>query len=233
MSESKKIQMRDMFNTIAGNYDQLNKLITFGMDKKWRNNVLDIVKKHQPKNILDIATGTGDMVIRYANEIKAQRIVGVDISEGMLKVAEEKIESLPNGNLIELKVSEAEALPYEDAAFDVVSITYGIRNFEDLMQGLKETRRVLNKNGICVILETSVPTKFPFKQGYHLYTKRVMPIWGKILSKDKTAYNYLSSSALEFPYGEKMKAILVQAGFKSVQILPQANGISTIYVAHK
>jgi len=230
--ESKKKQVKTMFDNIAGNYDRMNKLITFGMDIKWRKNVYKLVNKNHPTSILDIATGTGDMLLLYA-KTDASKIVGADISDGMLSVANQKIKKHSLENRISLELCDAEHLSFEDTTFDAVSVTYGIRNFEDLEKGLKEILRVLNDNGTCVILETSVPDRFPFKQGYHFYTKRIMPIWGKLFSKDKKAYSYLSDSALDFPYGKKLQVILERVGFKEVEIMPQAQGISTIYTARK
>jgi len=229
---SKKAQVTEMFDNISGNYDRLNALITFGMDRSWRRNVLKEIQNKKPETILDIATGTGDMLMLYA-KTSASKIVGADISEGMLSVAQEKINKRSLEERVALSLCDAENLPFEKDSFDAVSITYGIRNFEDLKLGMSEVLRVLKEGGNCVILETSVPTKFPFKQGYHMYTKWIMPIWGKLLSKDKKAYSYLSNSALEFPYGEALKKILVEVGFSDVKIIPQAQGISTIYVAQK
>lgn len=230
--ESKKKQVKTMFDNIAGNYDRMNKLITFGMDIKWRKNVFNLIKENAPSSILDIATGTGDMLLLFA-KTNASKIVGADISDGMLAVADKKIKKHDLEERVSLELCDAEHLNFEDNSFDAVTVTYGIRNFEDLEKGLSEILRVLNDKGQCVILETSVPEHFPFKQGYHFYTKRVMPIWGKLFSKDKKAYSYLSDSALDFPYGKKMQIILERVGFKDVEIIPQAQGISTIYVAKK
>ena len=231
-SSAKKVQVTQMFDKIAGNYDNMNKLITFGMDRKWRDNVLNIVKDHNPKNILDIATGTGDMLMLYARS-SAEEIVGMDISDGMLSVAREKIKKHHKDRNISVVLGDAENLSFGDKSFDSVSITYGIRNFEDLKRGLGEILRVLNAGGQCVILETSVPDGFIMRQGYLFYTKWIMPIWGKLFSKDKKAYSYLSDSAINFPYGEALKKILFDVGFESVKIIPQAGGISTIYEAYK
>ena len=229
---SKKAQVTTMFDNIAGNYDKLNMLITFGMDRKWRRNVLNMVKNHKPKNILDIATGTGDMLMLYP-KTSAEEIVGVDISDGMLEVAREKISSASLGHKISVSLADAENLTFSDHTFDVVSITYGIRNFEDLNKGLSEILRVLNKGGQCVILETSVPSNFLWRQGYLIYTKWIMPIWGKLFSKDKKAYAYLSDSAINFPYGDALLKILSEVGFTQTKAIPQAGGISTIYQAYK
>lgn len=231
-SEGKKKQVTEMFDNVSGNYDVLNKVISMGMDVAWKNNVLKMVQGHNPENILDIATGTGDMAILYA-QTKANSIVGLDISSGMLEKAKLKIENSELKERIGFQLGDAENLPFEENSFDVVTVSYGIRNFEDLEKGLGEILRVLNPDGALVILETSVPEKFPLRQGYLFYTKYVLPLIGKIFSKDKRAYSYLSESAIAFPYGERLKLILEKVGFNQVQVLPQAGGISTIYEGKK
>ena len=228
----KKAQVKEMFDNISGSYDKINRLITFGMDIKWRNNVLNIVASENPVNILDIATGTGDMAILFS-KTTAKKIVAIDISEEMLSVAKEKISNLNLKELIDIKQGDAENLIFDDNSFDVVTVSYGIRNFANLKKGLSEIRRVLKPSGVLVILETSVPLHFPFKQGYLIYTTKIMPFWGKILSKDQRAYSYLSDSALNFPYGEKLKDILDETGYGDIKIIPQSKGFSTIYTANK
>ena len=230
--DDKKIQVQNMFNKVSSNYDKLNRLITFGMDIKWRKNVMNIIASQNPINILDVATGTGDMPILYT-KTKAKKIIGIDISDGMLNVARAKVDNLNLNNTIELKQGDAENLLYDNGLFDVVSVTYGIRNFENLNKGLSEILRVLKSKGMLVILETSIPVKFPYKQSYLFYTKRVMPLWGRLFSKDKKAYSYLSTSAINFPYGQELKTILEQIGFNEVKVIPQTKGFSTIYVASK
>ncbi len=232
-NESKKKQVKEMFDNVSVSYDKLNRLITFGMDLRWRKNLAKIIKAHNPNNILDIATGTGDLVLLFAEASSAKEIIGIDISEGMLKVGEEKIKKEKLTDMITLQKGDAEALEFEDNTFDAVSVAYGIRNFEDLEKGLSEILRVLKPGGIFVVLETSVPEKFPFKQGYMLYTKWIMPIWGKLVAKDKEAYHYLSHSAINFPYGEKMRNILEKIGFSNTEVLPQSQGISSIYIGLK
>lgn len=228
----KKEQVTEMFDNISGNYDFLNRVITFGMDVGWRKNVFKIIKAHTHNHILDIATGTGDMAIMYA-KTNADKIVGLDISAGMLEVAKEKIINTPLDNRIDFTLGDAEHLPFDDKKFDVVSVTYGIRNFEDLKKGLKEILRVLKDNGLLVILETSVPKSKILRFGYSIHTKVFLPLIGKLFSKDKRAYSYLSESAHTFPYGEKLKAIFEEVGYKNIEIRPQAGGISTIYKAFK
>lgn len=230
--EDKKAQVKTMFDNISGNYDFLNRVFTFGMDIRWRKNVKKILSDRSPELVLDVATGTGDMPILYS-KIDTQKIIGIDISTGMLSVAEEKIQKLNLSNLIEFQEGDAEDLAFDDDAFDAVSVTYGIRNFGDLNKGLSEILRVLKSKGMLVILETSVPSNFILRQGYLFYTKYVLPMWGGLFSKDKRAYSYLGESALHFPYGEKLKTILSEVGYSKVKVVPQTFGLSTIYIAEK
>lgn len=228
----KKSQVTEMFDNISGHYDRMNRLITFGMDVGWRKKVLKIVADSQPDSILDIATGTGDMPI-LMKSTQAERIIGIDISSGMLEVAKQKIKDQKLENLISFELGDAENLPYDDGSFDAATVSYGIRNFQDLKKGLSEILRVLSTDGTLVILETSVPQSFPMKQGYWIHTKVVLPLVGRLFSSDKRAYSYLGDSAHVFPYGERLKKILVEVGYANVEVMPQAGGISTIYKAEK
>ncbi|MBA5792271.1 bifunctional demethylmenaquinone methyltransferase/2-methoxy-6-polyprenyl-1,4-benzoquinol methylase UbiE [Flavobacterium sp. xlx-214] len=228
----KKQQVEQMFDTISGNYDSLNRMISLGTDQGWRRNVLKMVSDTNPESILDIATGTGDLAILLSKS-NAKRIVGLDLSAGMLEVGKEKVKALGLQNKIEMIQGDSENLPFQDNTFDAITVAFGVRNFETLEKGLSEILRVLKPNGIFVILETSVPTKFPFKQGYNFYMKTFMPLMGKMFSKDQKAYKYLSESAKNFPYGEKLNGILQKVGFKNVKHNPQTMGVATIYSASK
>ena len=228
----KKAQVTQMFDTISKNYDGLNRVISFGIDIKWRKKVVNLVKEAKPKTILDIATGTGDLAINLVGT-GAKRIVGLDISPGMLAVGKDKVAERKLQETIEMVIGDSENLPFEDKSFDAVTVAFGVRNFENLEKGLVEINRVLKPNGTFVVLETSVPTKFPFKQGYFFYSKYVLPTIGKIFSKDKIAYNYLSESAAAFPFGEEFNNILRKTGFIDVENKPQTFGVATIYVASK
>jgi len=232
-SEGKKKQVEQMFDTISENYDGLNRVISLGSDIKWRKKVIAMVAEKNPKSILDIATGTGDLAIQFAEKTTAEKIVGLDLSEGMLSVARKKVLEKKILGKIEFVQGDSEALPFDDNAFDAITVSFGIRNFENLEKGLSEIFRVLKKGGIFVVLETSVPEKFPFKQGYFFYSKNILPLVGKVFSKDKVAYNYLSESASLFPYGEKLNNILQKIGFKEVKNKPQTFGVATIYNATK
>jgi demethylmenaquinone methyltransferase / 2-methoxy-6-polyprenyl-1,4-benzoquinol methylase len=231
-SLSKKEQITKMFDNISEEYDGLNRVISFGIDIKWRKKVVKLVANQKPKSVLDIATGTGDLAINLT-QTAAHKIIGLDISEGMLDVGRKKINAKKLNNTIEMIVGDSENLPFDDNSFDAITVAFGVRNFEHLDVGLKEILRVLKPNGIFVVLETSVPTKFPFRQGYFLYTKILLPVIGKLFSRDKKAYSYLSSSAAKFPYGEAFNNILKKTGFISTKALPQTFGVATIYTASK
>ena len=228
----KKEQVAKMFDTISGNYDGLNRVISFGIDVKWRKKVLKIVEKANPKIILDIATGTGDLAI-LMTETNAEKIIGLDISAGMLEVGKNKIKQKNLSDKIEMVLGDSENMPYENNSFDAITVAFGIRNFENLEKGLAEIFRVLKPKGVFVILETSVPEKFPYKQGYKFYSQNILPLIGKLFSKDNSAYQYLSESASVFPYGEVLNNILRKTGFIEVKAMPQTFGVATIYSASK
>ncbi|PBJ13196.1 bifunctional demethylmenaquinone methyltransferase/2-methoxy-6-polyprenyl-1,4-benzoquinol methylase UbiE [Flavobacterium sp. ACN6] len=231
-SLGKKEQVTQMFDTISGNYDNLNRVISFGIDVKWRKKVLKIVSDKKPKVILDIATGTGDLAI-LLSQTNAEKIIGLDISAGMLEVGKKKVQEKNLSNTIELVLGDSENMPFEDNYFDAITVGFGVRNFENLEKGFAEILRVLKPNGVFVILETSVPDKFPYKQGYTFYSKNILPLIGKLFSKDNDAYGYLSESAAAFPYGEALNNILRKTGFIDVVAMPQTFGVATIYSASK
>ncbi len=229
---SKKEQVETMFNAIASEYDNLNRVISFGIDVKWRKKIVQIIAEKQPQFILDIATGTGDLAI-LLSQTNAEKIIGLDISAGMLEVGKQKIAAKNLSQTIEMVIGDSEKMPFQDNTFDAITVAFGVRNFENLEKGLTEILRVLKPNGTFVILETSIPTKFPFKQGYTFYSKKILPLIGKLFSKDKVAYQYLSDSASIFPYGEALNNILRKIGFINVEHLPQTFGVATIYLASK
>lgn len=231
-SLGKKEQVKQMFDKVSTNYDFLNRLLTFGIDVSWRKKVVKIVKDHKANQILDIATGTGDLAILLA-KINAERVVGLDISDGMLEVAKKKIEQLQLNDKVEMVLGDSEELPFENASFDAITVGFGVRNFESLEKGLLEIYRVLKPNGTFVVLETSQPSAFPIKQAYKFYSKYVIPTVGKIFSKDKKAYDYLPESAAVFPYGDAFNNILLKTGFNTSTVYPQTFGIATIYQAIK
>ncbi len=229
---SRKEQVTEMFDNISGNYDFMNRIMTFGIDVKWRKKVVEMVKETRPEKILDIATGTGDFAIMLA-EIKPEKIVGLDISKGMLEVGKQKVKQKGLENLIEMVLGDSENLPFEDNSFDAVTVGFGVRNFENLDKGLQEIYRVLKPGGIFVVLETSQPEKFPFKQLYNFHSKHIIPLLGKLFSKDQKAYEYLPESAEAFPYGEAFNNILKKNEFISVKNIPLLFGAASIYSAYK
>ncbi|MGY0425230.1 MAG: bifunctional demethylmenaquinone methyltransferase/2-methoxy-6-polyprenyl-1,4-benzoquinol methylase UbiE [Polaribacter sp.] len=228
----KKEQVAQMFDTISGNYDDLNRVISLGIDVKWRKKVVEIIGKNKPKQILDIATGTGDLALMMAS-LQPDRIVGLDISVGMLEVGKQKIAKANLSKKIEMMLGDSEEMPFENNTFDAITVSFGVRNFANLEKGIQEIARVLKPTGVLVILETSNPTKFPFKQGYKLYTNLFLPVVGKLFSKDKVAYSYLSETANSFPFGEAFNNILQKNGFTNTEHTPVTFGVATIYTARK
>ena len=229
---SKKNQVEKMFDSISFEYDLLNGIMTFNSHKRWKKNILDIAKKLKPKNALDIATGTADIAINLGS-ISNCKVVGVDISEQMLSVGREKIIKKNLDETVSLETGDAENLNFKDDYFDLVTIGFGVRNFQDLEKGLKESYRVLNDTGTLVILETSVPENRIMKFFYSLFTRTYIPIMASIFSKDKSAYNYLLNSAEAFPSGTRFSNILKSVGFENVIVKPKLFGSSTIYIATK
>ena len=228
----KKEQVTQMFDTIANEYDGLNRVISLGIDTKWRKRLVKLVKEKQPEKILDIATGTGDLAIALA-ETGAEQIIGLDISKGMLEVGQKKIVAKNLDKTIQMVLGDGEHLPFDNNYFDAITIAFGVRNFEDLEQGLKEILRVLKPGGILAVLETSVPTKTPIKQGYFLYTRYIVPLIGRLFSRDRNAYAYLSESAAAFPHGKAFNNILGKIGFIGMENKPQSLGVASIYIASK
>lgn len=228
----KKQQVAQMFDNISGNYDGLNRVISLGIDVSWRKKVVKMVGKNNPKQILDIATGTGDLALMMAT-LNPEKIIGLDISPGMLEVGKQKIHTAKLDDTIEMIVGDSENMPFHDNTFDAITVSFGVRNFENLDKGLTEINRVLKPGGKFVVLETSNPTKFPFKQGYKLYTSLFLPIVGKLFSKDKVAYTYLSESANSFPFGDAFNNILQKNGFKNTTCTPVTFGVASIYSSTK
>jgi len=230
--QSKKGQVEEMFNNISYRYDLLNHLLSANVDKIWRRKAVKMIVPFKPQRILDIATGTGDFAIA-ASQIEGVKVTGIDISEGMLNVGRKKVKKKGLSNCIELLKADSEDLPFEDNMFDAAIVGFGVRNFENLKKGLSEILRVLKPGGVFFVLEFSKPDKTPFKQFYHFYFTRILPLVGRIVSKDSTAYTYLPESVNEFPDGERFLTILADVGFQGNRCFPQTFGIATIYEAHK
>ncbi|WMN11892.1 bifunctional demethylmenaquinone methyltransferase/2-methoxy-6-polyprenyl-1,4-benzoquinol methylase UbiE [Marivirga salinae] len=228
----KKQQVADMFNNISHKYDFLNHLLSLGIDIRWRKKAIKLLKEIQPKQILDIATGTGDFAIE-ALKLNPDHVTGVDISEGMLNVGREKLKKRKLDDKISLTLGDSENLPFEDNKFDAIIVAFGVRNFENLEKGLAEMFRVLRPGGKVVVLEFSKPKSFPFKQLFNFYFKNILPTLGKTISKDNAAYTYLPESVRSFPDGKDFTSILDKLGFKDTVCKPLTLGISSIYTGIK
>lgn len=229
---AKKQQVARMFDSISRRYDFLNHFLSLGIDIAWRRRAIRILKDKHPKQILDVATGTGDFAIE-ALSLRPDRVIGVDISEGMLEVGRKKVRDRKLEGLIELRSGDSEKLPFEDNFFDAVIVAFGVRNFENLSAGLREMLRVLRPGGTVVILEFSKPTKFPMKQLYNLYFTAILPRIGRWISRDDSAYRYLPESVQAFPYGSDFLRELSATGYKNPQCDPLTFGISSLYWASK
>lgn len=229
---SKKEQVAEMFDNISPKYDLLNHLLSAGIDIYWRKRAIRLLKKEQPKIILDIATGTGDFAIE-ALSLNPEKIIGVDISEGMLAFGREKIAKLKKDNIITLQSGDSESLTFSNNYFDAIIVSFGVRNFQNLLAGLTEMNRVLKPSGTCVVVEFSKPRSFPFKQFYNFYFKYILPLIGKTVSKDSSAYTYLPESVQAFPDGEAFLDIFKKAGFINTKCIPLTFGICSIYVGQK
>lgn len=229
---SKKEQVSEMFDNVSHNYDFLNRMMTLGIDMKWRKKVVQIVKEKNPETILDIATGTGDFAIMLS-KLNPKKIVGLDLSKGMLEIGIEKVKNKKLDNLIEMVLGDSENLPFEDNSFDAITVGFGVRNFEDLDKGLQEIHRVLKPSGIFVVLETSQPDNYVIKKIFNFYSKYIIPTIGKLFSKDKKAYTYLPESAAAFPYGIMFNNILEKNGFNNATNKPLTFGAASIYTATK
>ena len=229
----KKEQVADMFNNISKKYDLLNRLMTMRIDVIWRKKAIKLLQAIQPQLILDVATGTGDFAIESIQILKPKKIVGVDISKGMLEVAKEKIIKKGLQDVFEVELGDSENLQFEDNSFDAVTVAFGVRNFENLEKGLAEIHRVLKPGGKAIILELSNPTVFPIKQFYNFYFHKMVPAFGKIISKDSSAYSYLPESVAKFPDGLRFAKITDKVGFTETKVMPQTFGFCTIYEASK
>jgi demethylmenaquinone methyltransferase / 2-methoxy-6-polyprenyl-1,4-benzoquinol methylase len=230
--KTKKQEVAEMFDNIAPKYDFLNHLLSMGIDIGWRRKAIKILKAQKPKSILDVATGTADFAIE-ALDANPDEVIGVDISKDMLAVGRTKISKKGLENKVRLDYGDAENLPYETEKFDAITVAFGVRNFENLEAGLKEMNRVLKKGKTLFVIEFSKPEHFPIKQLYFFYFKAILPLIGKLVSKDARAYTYLPESVEAFPYGNEFAGILKNCGFSKVEIKPLTFGIASLYVAEK
>lgn len=226
--QSKKEEVATMFNNISAKYDFLNHFLSLGIDKLWRKKAIKMLGEVKPKRILDIATGTGDFAIESL-KLNPEEVIGIDISAGMLDKGREKMVKRKIDHIITMKLGDSEDLPFEDNYFDGLTVGFGVRNFEHLENGLSEMLRVVRPGGKLIILEFSKPKKFPIKQGFNFYSKNIIPILGKTISKDAKAYTYLPESVAAFPEGRDFETILEKLGYKEVKSTLVSGGIATIY----
>lgn len=225
--------VEEMFDNIAPTYDTLNHRLSWDIDKGWRKKAIRQLLPFQPKAILDIATGTGDFAILSAKELRPQKMIGIDISEGMMKIGQKKVEAEGLQHIVSFKKDDCTHLSFADNSFDAVTAAFGIRNFQNLDQGLSEMYRVLKPNGHLSIVELTTPVSFPMKQLFKLYSHTILPVYGKLISKDTSAYSYLTKTIEAFPQGEVMLDILRKAGFKNASFKRLTFGICTMYFATK
>ncbi|MEO5941862.1 MAG: bifunctional demethylmenaquinone methyltransferase/2-methoxy-6-polyprenyl-1,4-benzoquinol methylase UbiE [Ferruginibacter sp.] len=230
---AKKQQVAEMFDDIAYRYDFLNRFLSAGIDIRWRKKALGYLKQLQPKILLDVATGTADVAIMASALLKPDKIIGIDISEGMLKIGRQKIKKNGLENTIELLNGDSETINFENASFDAVTVAFGVRNFQDLEKGLSEIYRVLKPGGKLVVLEFSQPSSPVVKSFYNIYMKVVAPGMGKLFSKNKCAYEYLDESIKKFPEGKKFVQILDSVGYKNTENKKLSLGICSIYCGEK
>lgn len=230
---SKKEQVSKMFDGIAPYYDFLNRLLSLGIDVYWRKRAIRLLKEDAPKMVLDVATGTADVALETARQLRPEKIIGIDIANEMLEIGRTKIDKRGLGTVIELQQGDSENLPFSDNTFDAITVAFGVRNFEHLEKGLEEMHRVLKPGGKLVVLEFSRPRVFPFKQLYNFYFRNILPTVGRLTSKDPRAYSYLYESVQAFPDREQFTDILSKIGFKSNQCIPLTLGVCAIYSGGK
>ncbi len=226
-------QVEEMFDSIAPAYDFMNRAMTLGIDKLWRAKAVKMIRRRQPADILDVATGTGDLAIKLAREIPGVRVTGVDLSEQMLAIGRDKVRLAGLSDRISLSKADCLALPMADASFDAVTVAYGVRNFEHLAQGYREMARVLRPGGMLCVVELSVPQSRLVRPFYELYTRRIIPVIGRMVSSDRSAYTYLPASIAAMPQGERMLAIMEEAGLVRPALRPLTLGVCTIYTAFR
>lgn len=222
-----------MFDTIAPSYDSLNRMMTFGLDKRWRRIAMKCLTKYHPELILDVATGTGDLPLLMEKMLSPKKITGIDLSEGMLNIARKKINEHNLNHTIEFFREDCLSLSFPDNSFDAITVAFGVRNFERLEQGYSEMYRVLKPGGALVVIELSTPGHSPFKQLYRLYAFHIIPWMGKLFTKDNRAYTYLPLSIAAAPQGEEMLKIFRKVGFSKTFCRKLTFGVCTIYIGEK
>ena len=229
----KAAQVELMFDNIAPTYDKLNHRLSWDIDRGWRKKAIQRLAPYKPKTMLDIATGTGDFAILAAQMLHPESLIGADISEGMMEIGRQKVKQLGLDGIVKFEKEDCLHLSYVDNTFDAVTAAFGIRNFADLDQGLREMWRVLKPDGKLSIVELTTPVSFPMKQLFRIYSHSVLPVYGRLISRDTSAYTYLTKTIEAFPQGERMEEILRQAGFREASFKRLTFGICTMYFATK
>ena len=229
----KASQVEQMFDNIAPTYDKLNHRLSWDIDKGWRRKAIRQLVPHEPKTLLDIATGTGDFAILAAKMLKPEKLIGADISEGMMEIGRQKVKAEGLDNIVSFAKEDCLKLSYPENSFDAVTAAFGIRNFASLDKGLQEMYRVLKPGGHLSIVELTTPVSFPMRQLFHIYSHSVLPVYGRLISKDTSAYSYLTKTIEAFPQGERMTDILHEAGFSKASFKRLTFGICTMYMATK
>ncbi|MBP3670862.1 MAG: bifunctional demethylmenaquinone methyltransferase/2-methoxy-6-polyprenyl-1,4-benzoquinol methylase UbiE [Bacteroidaceae bacterium] len=226
-------QVREMFNSIAPAYDVMNRMMTMGIDTIWRRKAVDMLRNYNPRRILDVATGTGDLAFLIDQRLKPDTLLGIDLSEGMLSVAREKAAERGVADRVSFAIEDCLSLSLPDNSYDAITVAYGVRNFENLKQGFAEMYRVLSPGGVLCVIELSTPEHFPFRQLYKFYTYTIIPLVGRIISRDKQAYSYLPRSVAAVAQGEEMLDIFRSVGFKNCRLRRLTFGACTIYMGEK
>ncbi|MDR0843710.1 MAG: bifunctional demethylmenaquinone methyltransferase/2-methoxy-6-polyprenyl-1,4-benzoquinol methylase UbiE [Tannerella sp.] len=232
-TEKKGLQIKRMFDTIAGRYDRMNHVLSLGFDRSWRRKTVHFLRPYHPKTILDVASGTGDLALLMCRQLQPEKVIGADLSEGMMAIGAAKAAEAGFGNMVSFEYQDCMSLSYSDASFDAVTAAFGVRNFAHIEQGLAEMYRVLKQEGHIAILELSTPDYFPMKQLYHLYSKLIVSFLGGLFGLEKAAYNYLPASIEGMPQGARMKELLSMQGFIETRIKRFTLGVCTLYTAKK
>ncbi len=227
--EEKSTQIRSMFDVISGRYDRMNRILSLGFDKQWRKKSIYSLKPYSPKSILDIASGTGDMAILMQQQLNPEKITATDLSEKMMEVGRDKVKKAGLTDLIRFEYQDCMSLTYPEASFDAVTVAFGVRNFNNLRQGIAEMYRVLRPGGHVIILELSTPKWFPMNMLYYLHSTIIIPVLGLLLSSDKSAYSYLSASVKAMPQGREMIGLITKQGFKNTSFRTFTGGVCTMY----
>lgn len=229
----KKEQVAEMFDHIAPKYDLLNQVLSLGIHKGWRKKTVKHLLPLKPRIVMDVATGTGDLAIEVVKQLSPERVYGVDISDGMMKLGREKVKKINLDQIISFQLGDSESLPFEENFFDAITVGFGVRNFAHLEVGMKGMYRVLKPGGMLAVLEFSKPHKFPMKQLTNFYYRFILPLIGRMVSSDRRAYSYLPESIQAFPEGPAFLEVMKKSGFSDVSWQPLTFGVASIYIGRK